>query len=117
VAPVRKEVKRKKFSEAHLLLEAHLTELGKPFLREYAFCDGRRWRFDYLLEFKPSDENVIAIEIEGAIFTQGRHTRGAGYLKDLDKYRTAAALGYKVFRFSTQEVLNGTAKAFLEKWA
>jgi very-short-patch-repair endonuclease len=112
VAPVRKEVTRNR--EANLVLEAHLRELKISFLPEFKFCPDRDWRADYQAV---GAKGVFLLEIEGAVWTQGRHTRGAGYLKDLDKYRTAAALGYKVFRFSTQEVLNGTAKAFLEKWA
>ena len=108
-------MKRKKFSEAHLLLEAHLAELGLLFKREFKFCDSRDWRADYGLYYVPGSIFLL-LEIEGAVWTQGRHTRGSGYTKDLEKYRTAAALGYKVYRFSTQEVLDGTAKEFLRKW-
>jgi hypothetical protein len=98
-------------SEAQILLEMHLKELGIPFMPEYKFHPNRRWRFDYVLD-RP---NWTALEIEGAIWTRGRHTRGSGYAKDLEKYREAAALGYRVYRFSTQEVLDGTAKAFIAK--
>ena len=107
---VLKKVKRKKFSEAHLLLEAHMTELGIKFMREFQFDTSRKWRADYQFDLDK------LVEIEGAVWTQGRHTRGVGYVADLEKYRTAAALGYRVYRFSTQEVLDGTAKEFLKKW-
>ena len=100
--------------EANLVLEAHLRELGWYFEPEFRFCPKRKWRADYCVFGSP---NNILIEIEGAVWTQGRHTRGSGYTKDLEKYRMAAALGYKVFRFSTGEVLDGTAKEFLRKWA
>jgi very-short-patch-repair endonuclease len=96
--------------EANLVLEAHIRELGLPFEKEFQFHFERKWRSDYIVK-------GILVEIEGAVWTQGRHTRGSGYTNDLEKYRTAAALGYKVFRFSTQEVLDGTAKSFLAKWA
>jgi very-short-patch-repair endonuclease len=99
-------------NHAAILLEIHMKELGLDFISEFAFAPPRRWRFDYAL--RPIEEKV-AIEIEGAIWSQGRHTRGAGYQKDLEKYRVAAALGYRVFRFSTEEVLNGTAREFIEK--
>jgi hypothetical protein len=104
-------------AEANILLELHLKELGfDRFVPEYKFHPKRKWRFDYLLCHSGSASQVkTAIEIEGAIWTRGRHTRGAGYMGDLEKYREAAALGYKVYRFSTQEVLNGTARAFIEK--
>lgn len=96
-------------SEAHILLEIHLTELGLNYAPEHKFHPKRRWRFDYYIA------GGTAIEIEGGIHSRGRHTRGVGYEKDLEKYREAAAMGYKVYRFSTQEVLNGTAREFIKE--
>ena len=121
--------------EANLVLETHMRELGLSFCSEYGFAmPYRNWRFDYVAgpvgALLPQDRGkVVAIEIEGGVRGHydkwgrwssekgGRHTRGSGYSKDLEKYRMAAALGYKVFRFSTQEVLDGTAKEFLARWA
>jgi hypothetical protein len=101
-------------AEANLLLEKHLEELGLKFEKEFAFALPRKWRFDYVLTWSHMSPNV-AIEIEGGIWTRGRHTRGGGYERDLSKYRTAAALGWKVYRFSTQEVLSGVAMEFLRQ--
>lgn len=96
--------------EASVLLEIHLDELGITFQKEFQFYAARKWRFDYLLDW-PNPR--VAIEIEGGVFSQGRHTRGVGFTNDLDKYRMATILGYKVLRFTTGEVLNGTARAFI----
>jgi hypothetical protein len=98
-----------KQSEAHILLEIHMQELGLKFAPECQFHPHRKWRFDYVIG------NKTAIEIEGAIWTRGRHTRGAGYLADMEKYREAAVLGWKVLRFATSEILDGTARAFLKE--
>jgi hypothetical protein len=109
-------VSRKPINEANLVLEQHLRELGfDRFVREYKFHPKRKWRFDYLLEPDTDEFGDVAIEIEGGIWTQGRHTRGAGFQADMEKYREAAAMTFKVFRFSVKEVLDGTAKAFIEK--
>lgn len=43
----------------------------------------------------------VAVEIEGGIFTKGRHTRGVGYSNDCLKYNMALALGWRVFRLTT----------------
>jgi hypothetical protein len=95
---------------AHTLLEIHLRELGfDNFVPEFKFHPTRKWRFDYLIL------PLVAVEIEGGIYARGRHTRGAGYEKDLEKYREATILGFNVYRFSTGEILNGTAKAFLKR--
>jgi hypothetical protein len=118
VAPVRK-VKRVKFKEANLVLETHMREAGFGFLPELKFCEGRDWRADYLINERYDQllTRDVLVEIEGGVWKQGRHTRGSGYVNDLKKYNMASALGFKLFRFTTEEVLNGTAKAFLEKWA
>jgi very-short-patch-repair endonuclease len=97
-------------NEANLLLEMHLRELRLAFVKEHKFHPQRKWRFDYWLFLDDA-----AVEIEGGIWVGGRHTSGAGYSKDLEKYREAAAMGFRVFRFSTSEVLDGTAREFLQK--
>lgn len=60
---------------------------------EYRFHPTRRWRFD--LAFVAER---VALEVEGGAFMAGRHTRGAGFREDLDKYGEAAALGWLVLR-------------------
>lgn len=117
-----REAKPKLPKEANLCLEKHLRELGLDWMPEYKFMATRRWRFDYLLCRKDLLNRdklrsiAIAIEIEGAVWTQGRHTRGSGFIKDMEKYNEAAMMGYRVLRFSTQQVLDGSAKAFLKSW-
>lgn len=57
----------------------------------------------------------IAIEIEGGAWTRGRHTRGAGFIRDMEKYNHAALLGWRVLRFTPQDVLTGKAIAFIKR--
>ena len=70
-----------------------LTHEEEP-IPEYCFAPPRKWRFDYY--FLPR----VAVEVEGGIFIQGRHVRGLGYSKDLEKYNTAAAMNILIFRFT-----------------
>ena len=74
-------------------------ELNTKVIPEYRFHDKRRWRFDYALP-----EYKIAIEQEGAIWTQGRHTRGSGFAKDMDKYNTATSMGWSILRFTPTQL-------------
>lgn len=98
---------------ANILLEKHLTELGLTFTPEYRFHPARLWRLDYVLGEALKYGLTPAIEIDGGIWTGGRHTRGMGYQRDMDKLNAAAAAGFLVFRFSTRDVLQGRAKEFL----
>lgn len=72
--------------------------------REYRFCEERKWAFDFAFP-----EQMVAIEIEGGTWSGGRHTRGSGYEKDLEKYNAATRLGWRIFRYSTEMVMRGDA--------
>lgn len=81
----------------------HCTVEGLEPQREFRFCE-RMWRFDFAW---PAQK--LALEVEGGIWTSGRHTRGSGYANDLAKYNRAAMLGWRVLRFTTQMVESGQA--------
>lgn len=63
-------------------------------MTEYHFAKPQRaWRFDFAwLDAK------VALEVEGGAWTNGRHTRGGGFLEDIAKYNRATELGWRVFR-------------------
>lgn len=69
------------------------TAYGLEAIPEYKFHPKRKWKFDYAIL-----EHKIAIEIEGSVWTNGRHTRGSGFVKDMEKYNTATAMGWKLIR-------------------
>lgn len=45
-------------------------------------------------------EEMVYLECDGAIWTQGRHTRGTGWFRDTEKINHAAALGWRLMRAS-----------------
>ncbi|GAB4528477.1 MAG: hypothetical protein OHK0046_47340 [Anaerolineae bacterium] len=63
--------------------------------QEYRFTKGRRWRFD-----RAWPKYKVAVELEGGVYSGGRHTRGKGYIADCDKYNSAALAGWLVLRFT-----------------
>ena len=67
-------------------------------VKEYKFVDGRRFRFDYY------HLNGVAIELEGGVWTRGRHTRPSGFLNDMEKYNLAASMGILVFRIPSHDI-------------
>jgi very-short-patch-repair endonuclease len=76
--------------------------------REHRFHPERRWRFDFAFV-----DRMVAVECEGGIWTNGRHTRGAGAREDMAKYNSATALGWRVFRFDAEAVKSGHAIKFV----
>jgi very-short-patch-repair endonuclease len=110
--PVGKKAKPKAGMRTHeILMGVHLKELKLDYFRECPFHDRRNWRFDFAV---PS--HMLALEIDGGIYTQGRHTRGVGFQEDLTKMQEAACLNWTVIRFSVQDVLTGRAKAVVARW-
>ena len=83
--------------------------LGGPALAtEHRFHPERRWRFDYA--HLPSK---TAIEINGGVWSGGRHNRGAGYLRDREKVNAAQMLGWKVFELGTGQVTVDNVQAII----
>lgn len=66
---------------------------------EYKFHPKRRWRLDWFLP-----EIKVGIEIEGGIWNKGRHTRPSGFIKDIEKYNTAALMGIKIYRINHDDL-------------
>ena len=67
-------------------------------VREHVFCAHRGWAFDYAWPTL-----MIALELEGGTFMQGRHSTGAGMRADMDKYNEASIRGWCVLRCETQK--------------
>jgi len=90
-------------SDLEATFALQLRQLGVPEPeREYAFAQdamGRRWRFDMAWPDK-----MVAAEVEGGVWSRGRHTRGAGYVADCEKYNAATLLGWRVLRIPTPMV-------------
>jgi hypothetical protein len=55
------------------------------------------------------------MECDGGAFIGGRHTRGAGWLRDGEKLNALACLGYRVLRVTPQQLMNGQALAWIQQ--
>lgn len=74
-------------------------ELRQECVKEYRFHPKRKWRFDYAF---PAVK--LALEVEGGVWTRGRHTRPQGFLNDIEKYNTATLLGWRILRTTPDEL-------------
>ena len=75
-------------------------ELRLDVVPEYKFHPTRKWRFDFAIP-----EYKIAIEVEGGAYTNGRHTRGKGFVNDMEKYNEVVCLGWALIRVTPDQLL------------
>ena len=69
---------------------------------EVRFDKVRKWRFDFAWKLQK-----VALEVEGGTWAGGRHTRGSGYLADCAKYNAAVLAGWRVLRYSPEQIRDG----------
>jgi very-short-patch-repair endonuclease len=91
-----------------LLQQITWAKLPTP-VTEHRFHPVRRWRFDLAWP-----EAKLAVEVEGGVYVQGRHSRGAGMEADCEKYNEAANRGWRVLRVTPRHVKNGQALTWVE---
>jgi len=103
--------KKKPISELEELMAFHLKASGlPPPEREHGFHSTRLWRFDFAWP-----EQCVALEVEGGVRSNGRHTRGSGFEADCEKYNEAGLLGWTVFRVTGAMVHSGQALQMIER--
>ncbi len=93
------------------MCEAH--HLPVP-LREHRFHKSRKWRFDFAWpdEFCGSG---VALEVDGGVFVRGRHSRGAGIIKDQEKLNEAEVAGWVVLRCVPSDIKSGKVFELLSR--
>lgn len=86
-----------------LVVRLRLAGLPAP-VSEYRFAPPRRWRFDLAWP-----AGLVALEVEGGVWVGGRHVRGSGFERDLEKYNRAALLGWCLLRVTPAQITDGLA--------
>ena len=79
-------------------------------LLEVLVCAGRKFRFDLAWPARK-----LACEVDGAVWVNGRHSRGGGVQRDCEKFSLAAIHGWRVMRVTTDMVRSGKALALVEQ--
>jgi hypothetical protein len=57
------------------------------------------WAIDFVIG------GTVAVEIEGGVFSRGRHTRPLGFIQDCFKYNEITRRGLHLLRFETTHML------------
>ena len=73
-------------------------------VQEHAFAKdaGRKWRIDWYFE---GNGRKVALEVEGGVWTGGRHTTGKGFSADMEKYNAMACRGILLLRTTPDQLL------------
>lgn len=114
LAPKQRRVKAPSRLETELA--GHLSVMGLRPESQYKFHPERRWRLDFAFP-----ELLIAVEIDGGIFAAengdeaGKHARGAGRCKDMEKRNAAAELGWFILNYGPPHVRSGEAALQIER--
>jgi len=108
--PKPKKKPAKQMALDGFLKTVKLAGLPKPEL-EFRFHKTRKWRIDCCFV-----KDKLAIEIEGAVWTNGRHTRGSGFVRDMTKYNELSIMGYGLLRFTPEQVRSGEALHEILRW-
>ena len=66
---------------------------------EYKFHSVRRWKMDIAWP-----EQKVFLEVQGGIFVNGRHSRGAAMLKEWDKVNAASCMGWRILYCQPKDV-------------
>jgi very-short-patch-repair endonuclease len=88
-----------------------LKEAGIEYEREVKIVDGRKFRVD----FRILGLRNAVVEIEGQIFKKGGHTSSTGIMRDMEKYNLLTVCGYEVYRFTTGQIMDGSALKWLKE--
>lgn len=92
-----------------LLFQCQAMGLPTPTV-EHRFHKVRRWCFDLAWL-----DQRVALEVDGGIWTGGRHVRPLGYRKDVEKLNHATLAGWRVLRAVPEQVKSGEALGWVRQ--
>lgn len=92
-----KEILERAFDTQWIICTSEL-DVPQP-VNEYKFHPKRKWRFD-----RAWVNEKVAVEIDGGVFTGGRHVRGMGYHKAIEKMNAGVLCGWVILRYDTKHI-------------
>ena len=95
--------------EQALIWQIRIAKMPAP-VTELRFLPPRRWRFDLAWP-----DIMLACEVEGGTWVQGRHSRPQGMTNDCEKYNEALIAGWRVLRVTGDMVSDGRALDYVER--
>ncbi len=78
--------------------------------REYVFAAPRKFRWDFCWP-----DRMLAVEVEGGIFTAGRHVQGRGFESGCEKQALGVLLGWRVLRVTPGQIESQVAVEWIKQ--
>lgn len=105
--PIPQKLQR---SPLEVMLAWQMDAAKLIYASEVRFHPERRWRIDFAFA-----EQRLAVEVEGGGWVNGRHNRGAGMEKDIEKYNALTLAGWRLLRFTGRAIKSGEALRTIER--
>jgi hypothetical protein len=77
---------------------------------QHRFAPPRRYRFDLAWP-----DQMVAVEVQGGIWSGGRHARGSGIAAECQKFSLAAAMGWRVLPVTREMIEDGIAVELIRR--
>jgi hypothetical protein len=88
-----------------MMLLVRLERAGLPTgVGQHPVVTGRQFRFD-----RAWPEHMVAVEVQGGVWTNGAHSRGSGVQRDCLKLSMAAAVGWRCLPITREMIESGEA--------
>jgi len=84
-----------------------LDALNIEYVREYQFAKQtmkRKWACDFFIPYAG-----LVVEIEGGVWSGGRHVHPSGFMSDMEKYNALTQHMIYLLRFTPRQVVDGVA--------
>lgn len=94
--------------ETEYRFAAHYVGGGPGVRKRLKDAGLKNWAFDFAWP-----DRMLAAEVEGGAYVNGRHTRGTGFEEDCLKYHHAMRLGWTVYRCEAKLIGSGDAARLL----
>lgn len=96
---------------------AYFAEHGIPEPAfEFYFHPSRKWRFDLAWPNGYAiSKGGVALEVDGGIWIQGGHNRGAQMLKTWEKENEAVCLGWRILRCEPKDLCTGNILNYIKR--
>jgi len=95
--------------EETLLYQIRIAGLPTP-TREFKAVIGRRFRWDFAFEHQK-----LLVEVQGGIWTKGKHSTGVGITRDAEKLNFATCAGWRCLCVTGDQIKSGQALRWIQK--